>query len=79
MEATESRSNREICFSQGKSCTTMPDGTQDIIRTEWPNGTVDELDMNTNVRTRRWPDGTIETRGADSDFPLPIWPRKNEV
>lgn len=76
MRTPEQRSNREICFSQGKACVTMPDRTRDIIRTEWPNGTIDELKMKTRTRTRRWPDGTVETREAGARFPFPTWPRQ---
>ena len=70
-------SNREICFSQGKPCVYQPEDNPEVIRTEWPNGTVDEVDFARNTRRRRWPDGTTETRTADTEFPYPMWPRPN--
>ena len=70
-------SNREICFSQGKPCVYRPEDKPDVVRTEWPNGTVDEVDFTRNARMRRWPDGATETRTADTEFPYPMWPRQN--
>ncbi len=75
--APRRESNREICFSQGKPCVYQPEDDPEVIRTEWPNGTVDEVDFARNTRKRRWPDGATETRTADTEFPCPLWPRPN--
>ena len=75
--APRRESNREICFSQGKPCVYQPEDDPEVIRTEWPNGTVDEVDFARNTRKRRWPDGATETRTADTEFPYPLWPRQN--
>ena len=41
----QQESNRKICFSQGKPCVYRPEDKPNVIRTEWPNGTVDEVDF----------------------------------
>ena len=77
IEIPQQESNRKICFSQGKPCVYRPEDKPNVIRTEWPNGTVDEVDFTRNARKRRWPDGATETRTADTEFPYPLWPHPN--
>ena len=70
-----SQSNREMCFRQGKPYVYRPSDEPTVIRTEWPNGTVDEAADAGGLRQRRWPDGTTETTTADAPVVVPMWPK----
>lgn len=69
------KSNREMCFMQGKAYVYRPSDEPAVIRTEWPNGTVDEVRDGEGVQRRRWPDGTTETTAAGMPVEVPAWPR----
>ena len=67
-----------MCFEQGKACVYEPEGEDDVIMTEWPNGVVDRHDLRAGTMIRRWPDGTTETHpdSAHETRVFPPWPRQ---
>lgn len=81
--------NRTLCFSQGKPCVYLshdePQGSEPgavrpkVIVTEWPNGVVERLRVDTQRVTRTWPDGRVEE--IDGDDPsmghAPILPPRS--
>ena len=70
--------SRRMCFEQGKACVYEPEGEDDVIMTEWPNGVVDRHDLRAGTMIRRWPDGTTETHpdSAPETRAFPHWPRQ---
>lgn len=65
--------DRDICFSQGKAYVYRLDPPDsDIIRTEWPNGVIDDHRIGENTCTRRWPDNKVETVRKPASYPE--WP-----
>lgn len=67
------RNNRDMCFQQGKACVYELDSDPNVIRTEWPNGTIDDYRIGEDSYTRRWPDGTVET--MPEPVSCPEWPK----
>ena len=70
---------REMCFRQGKAYVYRPVSDPNVIRIEWPNGTVDERRGGETARTRRWPDGTTETMPTTEPLAFPEWPKRREA
>ena len=50
-----------MCHAQGKPAIYLLDSDDKTIRTEWPNGVVDDLTLATNQVERTWPNGKVES------------------
>ena len=64
---------RRMCFGQGKPLVYMADEDASVVITEWPNGVVDEFQIEDESMIRSWPDGTKERLSA-SDAKTPTFP-----
>ncbi len=62
-----------MCFGQGKPLVYMADEDASVVITEWPNGVVDEFQIEDESMIRSWPDGTKERLSA-SDAKTPTFP-----
>ena len=72
----EVEDSRAMCFEQGKPCVYEPENRPGTIVTEWPNGTIDAHDLQSETTTRRWPDGKEQTTGDREPLGYPHWPRE---
>ena len=57
---------REMCFRQGKPCTYESETDENTIVTEWPNGVIEHMDVQTKTVRRTWPNGKTTTFAAGS-------------
>ena len=56
----------KMCHAQGKPAIYLLDSVDKVIRTEWPNGVVDDLTLATDQVVRTWPDGKQESFESNS-------------
>ena len=70
-----SEDSRRMCFEQGKPCIYELREGAGVIRTEWPNGTIDDHALETDQWSRTWPGGRTEVGKPGQNFDYPLWPR----